>query len=185
MLHQNNQVIDITHKPLLLTNFKPTINIEDPAILRRLLVVPFLNIYKSAADIDLSNSHHRLMDPYLKDKLLSPEVLSQFLTWVVHGSVRWYQQGLGRKPGLMQEAEKSYIDENDHLGTFTANSCRANEEQMVETTIFREAFQTSTDSKISLPVLVAQMARRGFMTSRKRTSPGTNPKKVFQGIQIV
>lgn len=183
--YQNNQVIDITHKPLLLTNFKPRINVDDSAMLRRLMVVPFLNIYKAEKDMDPSNPHHRLMDPHLKDKLSTPPVLSQFLTWVVQGAVRWYQQGLGEKPGLLREAEQNYIGENDVLGEFLKTSCQQGREFKVETRAFKEAYEIATDSKLKADVLIKKMRLRGFTASKKRITPEANPTSHYVGLRIV
>lgn len=95
----------------------------------------------------------RLMLTHLKDKLLSPAVLSQFLTWVVTGAVKWYQEGLGDKPKLMRDAEQVYIGENDALGQFINTHCLVNRSEQVDTTAFREAYQTATDTKLTAAVM--------------------------------
>ncbi|DBB16143.1 TPA: hypothetical protein ACH3X3_015185 [Trebouxia sp. C0006] len=50
-LHSNPVDFKATHLPILLSNCLPKININDVAILRRLVVVPFAMIFKEEADI--------------------------------------------------------------------------------------------------------------------------------------
>lgn len=50
-LYSNPVDFKATHLPILLSNCLPKININDVAILRRLVVVPFAMIFKEEADI--------------------------------------------------------------------------------------------------------------------------------------
>lgn len=182
-LYKNNIVFEVTHKPLLLTNFKPHVDIEDPAILRRLKVVPFNNVYKREGDYDATNPHHRLMDPDLGDRMLSEAVLSQFLTWLVQGSVQWYQGRLGNKPELMKKAEHTYIGENDFLGTFINDCCECAEGCMVETTVFRNALIAATEEHITAKDLKSQMEHRGYSIQRQRVNGSR--QYLFVGLALV
>lgn len=69
-LYSNPVDFKATHLPILLSNCLPKININDAAILRRLVVVPFAMIFKEKAEIDCENPSHKLMDKNLGKSLL-------------------------------------------------------------------------------------------------------------------
>lgn len=183
-LYKDNIVFEVTHKPLLLTNNKPRFNVDDSAMLRRLRVVPFSNVYKREADYDASNPTHRLMDPDLGDRMLSEPVLSQLLTWLVRGAVQWYQSRLGEKPQLLKDAEDTYVGENDVLGGFITSCCRTAADDMVDSTEFRQAFENATEQKISPAAMKARMNLRGFPLQRKRAR-GQGQKHMFIGLSLL
>lgn len=148
------------------------------------MVVPFNNVYKKPADFDATNPNHRLMDPDLGDMLLSPAVLSQFLTWLVQGAVQWYKGRLGDKPQLLRDAERAYVGENDVLGSFIATHCKVGKAERVDTTEFREAFQRNMDTKISAPAMKSKMEIRGFPLERKRLH-GQSRGRFFFGVSLL
>ncbi len=88
-LNANPVCFKPTHLPMLLTNAKPMININDEAVLRRLLVIPFDLRFKTPEEMDQQDPTHRLMDKTLADKLLTCERQEQLLVWLVRGAVAW------------------------------------------------------------------------------------------------
>ena len=52
MLYSNPVSFQPTHLPILLTNHRPRMNIDDEAMKRRLVMVPFLNVYKPGHELD-------------------------------------------------------------------------------------------------------------------------------------
>ncbi len=95
-LNANPVCFKPTHLPMLLTNAKPMININDEAVLRRLLVIPFDLRFKTPEEMDQQDPTHRLMDKTLADKLLTCERQEQLLVWLVRGAVAWHRDGLPR-----------------------------------------------------------------------------------------
>lgn len=150
-------------------------------LVMRRRMVPFDNVYKREGEFDPSNPRHRRMNPDLGNRLLSEQVLSQFLTWLVRGAVLWYSERLGETPKLLCEAEKQYVGENDILSGFIASNCKVVKDDKVDTTEFREAFQRATDTKITPATMKAKMNARGFPLERKR-APGQGQKQMFVGV---
>ena len=116
-----------TMLPILLCNHKPPVDIEDSAMMERIKVVPFNMVFTSPNDLgrpfDENNPTHRLKDPSLKDKLLTPEAQQQLLTWLVRGAVKWYKEGLGPQPQSMKDAYSTYRCENDFVKNFVNEYC--------------------------------------------------------------
>ena len=96
------QTFVATHLPILVCNSLPRVDVDDAAMLRRIVVVPFHNLYTTPDEAhrpyDSRNRTHRLQDFSLGAKLKTLEAQQQFLTWVVQGSVKWFDQGLGLSP---------------------------------------------------------------------------------------
>ncbi len=184
-MRENNRSFMPTHKALLMTNSRPRLNPDDKALLRRLVLVPFSNIYKRPEDVDPTNPHHRPMVLGLVDKLTSRDCLEQFLTWLVRGAVAWHQVGLGEKPGPLQAAQKQYVQENDQVADFLNLHCRQNRGGRSDTTEVREAFQTAYDVRVSAADFKKQMGNRGFRISRQRLPCDGKLHQVFEGLELV
>ena len=80
--------------PILLANYLPKINTKNPAMLRRLIVVPFNMTSKEEADMDYGHRHHTLKDNELEDKLGTTECQQPSLTWHAKGAVAWPSDNL-------------------------------------------------------------------------------------------
>ncbi len=165
-LHGTMRTFTPTHLPILLTNHKPAVDVDDRAMLRRLILVPFSNVHKKAHEYDPTNSAHRMADQHLADRLVSEEGKRQFLVWLVRGAVAWYQQpaeqGLGQKPAVARAAEEEYLAENDLLGDFIGAHCKKEAASRVKTADFRDSFCRATESAISPSKLKKAMHLRGF-----------------------
>lgn len=93
-------------KPIWATNHKPKINVDDPAILDRLKLIPFLARF----DKNQENTD------YIKD--LQENKLDEFLTWFCLGAYDWYNgQELVPCSEMTREMNK-YISENDAIAEF-------------------------------------------------------------------
>lgn len=166
-LHANSVKFDPTHFSVLLCNHKPKINIDDEAMLRRLLFLPFEFRFKRAHDIDPEDPTHRPLDATLSDKLATQDCQEQLLVWLVRGAVRWYRDGLGKAPARMQTALQAYLDENDVLAQFLQEYCDVDPTAEVLVADFRAAvaatlqgFQTAT--------LKRKMQAKGFQYCKTR-----------------
>lgn len=93
---------DPSHTAVLVTNHKPQVPGDDPALWRRLRVVPF--------DVVVPNP-----DPRLPERLGLE--LTAVLAWLVHGHAQYGQSGL-REPAAVSAATDTYRASSDVLGRF-------------------------------------------------------------------
>jgi phage/plasmid-associated DNA primase len=145
----------------------PKIDVGDQAIGRRMRLVQFLNKYVPPEKFNKRDPSHRLIDLDLKTKMTTKPVLEQFLTWLVHGSVMWYADGLGDPPEAMAKAIDEYYSENDLLGTFIRENCEMNPEYYVPVSTFKSAFSHTMEVHMSPNKLGSQMKAKGFEKVRK------------------
>lgn len=180
-----------THFPILVCNDRPEINIKDYPSLRRIKVIPFNNTYASPDDLenplDLSNKDHRPKNSNLKKFLLDDLRMEQFLTWLVKGSVKWYENGLGKVPSLIDNAFKAYKKENDLLAQFIEEYCVINSNYRISATSFGETFRIEKDVKITQKDLVKLMKEKKFKydTYGARTFKGIKMKEDNNSTQEV
>ena len=180
MLNQNPIVFTPTHLPIICTNHLPKINVDDEAIERRLVLVPFANNYRPADKYDPNDPTHRPIDMKLGEKLSTPEVLEQFLAWMVKGAVAWYEHGLGIKPTLLAGAQSSYYEEHDVLTKFINDHCVVSSDKIVSSTIFKTRFEEVTQQPAR--DLKQKMQKRGFKWGNRRISG--NNLKAYIGLDI-
>ena len=161
-----------THLPILLCNRRPRVNVNDQAMMRRIVVIPFTNIYTSTDSktnpYDSANPHHRLRDNDLEAKLSSQEGQEQLLSWLVRGAVAWYQRGLGAMPEAVGQAFDSFHQENDTLTSFIRDSCILDKDATVNAKQFLDAYNTVAEPRIKQGALKEMMAKRRIDYSTKR-----------------
>jgi putative DNA primase/helicase len=88
----------------LAANHRPMVRDDDPAIWRRLRIIPF--------DTEIPEAER---DPSVKEALRNPRTGGRaILAWAVEGCRKWQREGLG-SPRRIQEATREYRDE---MGTF-------------------------------------------------------------------
>ncbi|KAF9998420.1 hypothetical protein BGZ80_000794 [Entomortierella chlamydospora] len=174
--------------PILLCNHKPEVDVTDAAMMRRIVVVPFSNIYTLPDDpkrpFNPNNPHHRLRDPELKKKLLQEHARKQLLVWLVKGAVAWYKnKDLSSQPPAMLAAFQEYNDENDKLQQFINMNCEMGNTFYINAGLFREEFCKTMYASILQKTLVTLMAEKRL----KFGSPRINGKteKVYHGIRLV
>jgi len=171
-----------THLPILLCNQKPRVNVNDSAMMRRIVVIPFSNVYTSpdskAIPYDPSNPNHRLRDDELRGRLMSKAGQEQLLRWLVAGAAEWYKLGLGAMPDVVSKAYDCYREESDVLGTFITECCNVGQGLTVNASAFLQALNTHTSSNVKQKTLKDLMAKRGFTYS---THGGRN----FRGLDLL
>lgn len=101
----------MTHKHVLIGNHKPRLRGSDPAIGRRMLLVPFL-----------ANFNGVRRDPLLLEKLRAegPGVLH----WISRGAAAWAAEGLAI-PRIVREASDEYMGDHDDLALWLSECCDA------------------------------------------------------------
>lgn len=173
---------EATHLPIILTNSIPKINITDNAMLRRLLIIPFDYIFKNAIDMDEANSHHKLIDKKLAERLLQEHTQEQLLTWLAHGAKEWYESGFPKIPQRALHALADYISDNDTLQEYIDEYCECDDRFEVATSVFTHGFNKSTGDNITHKKVMQWMTQKGFTTRQARIA-GTRTM-VYQGIRI-
>ncbi len=90
----------------LATNHKPKISCDDPALWRRVHLLPF--------EVTIPEKDR---DPQLKLKLLKEK--EGILNWMVQGCLEWQKQGLN-PPSKVRSASEAYQQEMDGVGIYLA-----------------------------------------------------------------
>jgi putative DNA primase/helicase len=99
----------MTHKHVIVGNYKPRLKGGDAALARRFVLIPFLTKFEGAG-----------RDPHMIEKLRAeaPAVLA----WAIQGSVKWYAEGLAI-PSSVASASNEYMAENDDLQIWLEECC--------------------------------------------------------------
>lgn len=99
----------MSQKHVIVGNYKPRLRGGDPAIARRMLLVPFVASFKGAA-----------RDPMMLDKLKgdAPAILH----WIVGGAVDWARDGLA-VPEAVRAASADYMADHDDLALWFDECC--------------------------------------------------------------
>ncbi|KAF9159340.1 hypothetical protein BGX21_008294 [Mortierella sp. AD011] len=174
--------------PILLCNHKPAIDVDDPAMLRRIKVIPFNNIYTSPEDsirpYDRNNPRHRLRDPDVRKRLLTKYSQEQLLVWLVQGAFKWHVGGLGKLPQCMKDAFQEYCSENDKLKEFIDECCEVSDHYKVNAKVFRDSFRyfLGHSSNVQQKDLMEMMNTRGFQY--KAVRDGSSVAKMYLGLQV-
>ena len=107
----------------LAANHRPTVRDDDPAIWRRLKVVPF--------DRPIPPQER---DPQVKARLRDPsDAGPAILAWMVQGALKWQREGL-REPEAIRAATQSYRSEMATFSQFIEDCCVEGPEQWVAST---------------------------------------------------
>jgi putative DNA primase/helicase len=97
---------------LLLTNNKPHVTAEDPAIWDRLRLIPFTQRFVDNPQRD----NERTKDKYLVARL--KQEASGILAWLVRGCLEWQRLRGFHEPDTVMAATEDYRREEDILGRF-------------------------------------------------------------------
>jgi putative DNA primase/helicase len=108
-LHQEHFEFLPTFKIFFITNHKPQIRGTDPAIWRRIRLIPFTVTITAEED-----------DKTLPEKLRNE--MPGILRWMVEGCLRWQEEGLGT-PEEVTNATQGYREEMDTLSQFIDEHC--------------------------------------------------------------
>jgi putative DNA primase/helicase len=113
----------------LAANHRPSVRDDDPAIWRRLKLVPFVN--------ELAEDKR---DPAVKACLTDPtDAGPAILAWMVEGAIKWQQEGL-QEPEVVRAATQAYQAETAVLGQFIEDRCVEGPEQWTSTGNLTAAF---------------------------------------------
>jgi putative DNA primase/helicase len=157
-----------THKHLVAGNFKPRLTGGDPAIARRVKLVPFL-----------ANFEGEKCDPDLPEKLFAEA--SQILGWLINGAKQWHENGL-QVPEAIGNASHEYMAEMDDLGVWMKDRCNVSPEYTEKSSDLYADFKAWKDFRrepvLSQTVFGKQLSAKGFSKVK------SNGIMKYQGIEL-
>ena len=137
-LYRDPMEMPVTHTQILLTNNLPKFDVDDQALERRIVVIPFNLKFVKDADYNEEDPQQRRADPTLARFLEGDSPSEQLLVWLVHGATRFYAAGnrLPSKPRVVRDAERGYYQENDILGQLITDRCTIGDGFVVRSAAF-------------------------------------------------
>lgn len=105
----------MSQKHIIVGNYKPRLRGGDPALGRRMLLVPFNASFKGAD-----------RDPLMLEKLKAeaPGVLA----WIIRGAAAWSRDGL-QVPALVRDASSEYLADHDDTQQWMDERCQRDGEE--------------------------------------------------------
>jgi putative DNA primase/helicase len=108
-MRQDNFTFFMTHKHLIAGNHKPRLKGGDPAMARRMVLLPFEQKFEGDAK-----------DAKLPEKLKAEA--PGILAWAVQGALKWHADGLAI-PGRVEQASKDYMADHDDIAMWVGECC--------------------------------------------------------------
>lgn len=150
-----------SHTLIMMTNFLPKVSGDDPAVWRRILVVPF--------DVVIPVEER---DSRLPGKLREPDVAAAVLAWMFRGFQDYLEHGLN-PPAAVQGRTAAYRSESDLTGRFVADCLitvpggRLMAKEIFERYVswFR-AEASKDDAPLSKAELGKELVKRGFQAAK-------------------
>jgi putative DNA primase/helicase len=172
LMHKNPITFDPSHTLIMLTNFLPKVSGDDPAVWRRILVVPF--------DVVIPEDER---DGGLSGRLRNAS--SAILAWAYQGWLDYQQQGLN-PPEVVRIKTAEYKASNDVLQRFFDDSVQMNPHGVVKARELFTAWSKWCHENGYPPETVGNevnfadsMTKRGF--EKKRTSAG----QAYRGLMLL
>lgn len=168
LMHKNPITFDPSHTLIMLTNHLPLVSGDDPAVWRRILVVPF--------DVVIPESER---DSALPDRLkkAAPAVLE----WAYAGWLDYQEQGLN-PPEIVRIKTEEYKASSDVLGRFLDERTIASPHASVPA---RELFTAWTSwCHASGEQACSEVEFSKSMTARGMASKRTKVGKVYTGVML-
>lgn len=114
-LYSEEEEIQMSSKFLIATNEIPCFS-NTEAMTRRLVFIPFDATFVNKERYDENNKSHKLKAPMKEVKeMLSPEKL---LKWLVLGSMKYYKEGLSKRPEIVKKFTSKIIQEVDTFSKY-------------------------------------------------------------------
>jgi putative DNA primase/helicase len=157
-----------THKFWLNGNYKPVIRGTDPAIWRRIHLIPFTVDLRTRLHGELiENFEATLVDEF-------PGVLA----WLVAGATAWYHDGL-RPPAAVRDATRAYREEMDDVARWVEEACERNEHARTPfKTLYSAYIEELKHDALSKKAFAHELDRLGFHDER------VNRLRFRRGLQL-
>ena len=155
-------------KLMVVGNERPSLRVVDPAIKRRLHLIPFT---QSIANPD------RKLESKLREEW--PAIL----TWAVQGVAAWRKRGELGRPAAVEQYGQAYLDDQDLMGQFLEERCREGPEMMHAAGELFQAYRAWAESQglrpMSARTFGQRLSDRGFDTHR-----GTGGRRYRRGLML-
>ncbi|MGW1848611.1 DNA primase family protein [Streptomyces sp. NPDC001966] len=169
LMHKNPITFDPSHALVMFTNHLPAVSGDDPAVWRRILVVPF--------DVVIPEEER---DSSLPDRL--KKASAAVLAWVYEGWLAYQEQGLN-PPEVIRVRTAEYQASSDVLGRFLDERTMATPHGRVRA---RELFNAWTawchasgEQPTTEKGFAESLAQRGYASKKS-----TGGIKVYQGLML-
>jgi putative DNA primase/helicase len=170
-LFENKFEFRPTHKMVILTNFKPKLDI-DGAIKRRLHLVPFLQTFSGTRQ-----------DKNLKEKLVKeyPAILS----WAIEGCLSWQKLGLAA-PKAVVDFTQEYLQEFDNVQQWIEESCALDADRFEPNARLFESWSAycrrTNGYTGDMKEFLQDLANHGFQRCRTKTERGIKGLRILSPI---
>ncbi|MEV0440903.1 phage/plasmid primase, P4 family [Streptomyces spectabilis] len=159
LMHRNPITFDPSHTLVMLTNFLPQVSGDDPAIWRRIHVVPF--------DVVIPEAER---DPGLPDRL--KQAAPAVLAWAYEGWLTYQAQGLN-PPEAVRARTAAYQADSDVLARFLDERAITNPHSAVKARDLFTAWSAWCHASGEQPgneaAFADSMTKRGHEKTRRRT----------------
>ena len=152
-----------SHTLVMCTNHLPQVSGDDPAVWRRILVVPF--------DVVIPEAER---DGRLPRRLQEPDVQAAVLAWMYRGFRAYREQGLN-PPETVEGRTAAYRSESDTTGRFLADCLEADPSARTPFKAISEAYLTwfrdeagKDDAPLSKVELGRELVKRGFSSVKSK-----------------
>lgn len=162
-LYGSPVTFDPSHTVLMVTNHLPTVAGDDPAVWRRIRVVPF--------DVTIPEDER---DPRLGERL-ELEV-DAILAWTIAGYRQYVERGMDAPPAVRAATDRYQLD-SDALAQFIDARCVVNPSVSASTTQLHDVFQAwsrseGIDGEMGRKQFGQALDMRGFKTGSRRLRQG-------------
>lgn len=169
-MHRDPITFDPTHTLIMMTNHLPQVSGDDPAVWRRILVVPF--------DVVIPEDER---DPELPERLREPGVRAAVLAWAWRGYLDYQQRGLD-PPGEVRGRTAEYRQDSDDLGRFIAEELTFGAAHSVRAKELYERYEVWCRENGLHPMTKTALGRD--MSARSYASEKSGGQSVYRGIGL-
>lgn len=171
-LYQDYITFTATHSIFLNTNFTPIVNETDHGTWRRLLLVVFPYTFVK----DPLDESERQGDPGLRARLRGEEQRRAVLAWLVAGAVRWYREGFGDLPAIVDSDTADWRAQTDHVASFWDEHLAADPDAFIPVSDMMRAFNAFMRDTGHVGIA------EGTFSRRFATHPATKEAGVYKAV---
>jgi len=100
------------------------------------------------------------------------------LVWLVHGSMRYFKEGLDDIDDTIQKATNNYMEENDDIGNFIKEFCEIGRNYYANYTELYSLYRQNTDSNLTPKAFSNKLKDLGYICGKK------NHSRAILGLQL-
>lgn len=166
-MRQDDFTFDVTHKHLIAGNFKPRLRGDDTAIARRMVLIPFTQVFTGAR-----------VDTRLPEKLQAE--YPGILAWAIEGARKWAASGLAI-PLSVVESSREYMEENNDITLWINEECEVDPAASTSIKVLYTSFSRWKMGSGEHPQSIKLFSQRLERFYKKHK---TGSGMVFQGVKV-